>query len=187
MHRYRPSSPPAEATGTAALHRRGCWILGGSSSDGGANGHDHRDPPTGSDNGSRSAGRRRPAAARREWGRPDGRPILFLHGWFQSHLCWAEQYHSALAQEFRLVASDLRGHGMLEAPPNPGHYTNGRLWADDLAAIIDQLGLDRPVLVGWSYGGFIICDYLRAHGTGQPGQPVVAGVATTLGEAASGR
>ena len=33
---------------------------------------------------------------------------------------WAEQYHSALAQEFRLVASDLRGHGMLEAPPEPG-------------------------------------------------------------------
>jgi non-heme chloroperoxidase len=56
----------------------------------------------------------------REWGRPDGRPVLFLHGWSQSHLCWAKQYHSALAQEFRLVASDLRGHGMLEAPPEPG-------------------------------------------------------------------
>ena len=65
----------------------------------------------------------------REWGRPDGRPILFLHGWSQSHLCWAKQYHSALAQKFRLVAYDLRGHGMSEAPPEPGHYTNGRLWA----------------------------------------------------------
>ena len=71
----------------------------------------------------------------REWGRADGRPILFLHGWSQSHLCWAKQYQSALAEEFRLVACDLRGHGMSEAPPGPGHYTDGRLWADDLAAI----------------------------------------------------
>jgi len=100
----------------------------------------------------------------REWGQPDGPPILLIHGWSQSHLCWARQYESALAEEFRLVAYDLRGHGMSQAPPEPGHYTDGRLWADDLAAIIDQLRLDRPVLVGWSYGGFIICDYLRAHG-----------------------
>ena len=61
------------------------------------------------------------------------------------------------------MAYDLRGHGMSEAPLGPEHYTNGELWADDVA-IIDQLGLERPVLVGWSYGGFIICDYLRAHG-----------------------
>jgi len=65
----------------------------------------------------------------REWGNPDGPPVLFIHGWSQSHLCWAKQYHSALAQKFRLVAYDLRGHGMSEAPPEPGHYTNGRLWA----------------------------------------------------------
>jgi pimeloyl-ACP methyl ester carboxylesterase len=123
----------------------------------------------------------------REWGKTDGPPILFIHGLSQNHLCWAKQYQSTLAEEFRLVAYDLRGHGMSQAPLEPGHYSDAKLWADDVAAIIDQLGLDRPVLVGWSYGGFIICDYLRAHGTGQPGQPVVAGVATTLGEAASGR
>jgi non-heme chloroperoxidase len=100
----------------------------------------------------------------REWGRTDGPPILFIHGWSQSHLCWAKQYHSALAGEFRLVAYDLRGHGMSEAPLEPEHYTDGKLWADDVAAIIEQLRLDRPVLVGWSYGGFIICDYVRVHG-----------------------
>ena len=85
-----------------------------------------------------------------------------------------------------LVAYDLRGHGMSEAPPEPGHYTDGRLWADDVAAIIDQLGLDRPVLVGWSYGGFIICDYLRAHGQDRIGAIDFTGAATTLGEAAFG-
>jgi pimeloyl-ACP methyl ester carboxylesterase len=100
----------------------------------------------------------------REWGNPDGPPILLIHGWSQNHLCWAKQYESALRDEFRLVAYDLRGHGMSDAPLEPEHYMDGRLWADDVAAIIDQLRLDRLVLVGWSYGSFVICDYLRAHG-----------------------
>ena len=100
----------------------------------------------------------------REWGKADGAPILFIHGWSQNHLCWAKQYESALADEFRLVAYDLRGHGMSEAPLEPHHYTDAELWADDVAAVIEQLGLDRPVLVGWSYGAFVICDYVRAHG-----------------------
>lgn len=43
-------------------------------------------------------------------------------------------------------------------------YLDGRLWADDLAAVIEQAELDRPVLVGWSYGGFVVTDYLRAYG-----------------------
>jgi pimeloyl-ACP methyl ester carboxylesterase len=100
----------------------------------------------------------------REWGRAHGPPILFVHGWSQNHLCWARQYESALADEFRLVAWDLRGHGMSEAPLEREHYTDDRLWADDVAAIIEGLRLDRPVLVGWSYGGSIVCDYVRAHG-----------------------
>jgi non-heme chloroperoxidase len=100
----------------------------------------------------------------REWGRQDAPPILFIHGLSQNHLCWARQYESALAEEFRLVAYDFRGHGMSEAPLEPEHYTDSALWADDVAAIIDTLGLDRPVLVGWSYGAFVIADYIRAHG-----------------------
>jgi non-heme chloroperoxidase len=100
----------------------------------------------------------------REWGRTDAPPVLLIHGWSQSHLCWARQYESELAGEFRLVAFDLRGHGTSEAPPEPEHYTDGTRWADDVAAIIDQLGLDRPVLVGWSYGALVICDYVRVYG-----------------------
>src|SRR6266480_2104614 len=100
----------------------------------------------------------------REWGKADGPPILFIHGWSQNHLCWARQYDSALADEFRLVAYDLRGHGMSEAPLEREHYTDAKAWADDVAAIIEELRLDRPVLVGWSYGAFVICDYVRAYG-----------------------
>jgi non-heme chloroperoxidase len=122
----------------------------------------------------------------REWGKADGPPILFVHGWSQNHLCWARQYESALADEFRLVAYDLRGHGMSEAPLEPEFYTDGTLWADDVAAIIDELDLDRPVLVGWSYGAFVICDYVRAHGQDRIAAIDFVEGAVKLGETAFG-
>ena len=122
----------------------------------------------------------------REWGKADAPAILFIHGWSQNHLCWHKQYESQLTSAFRLVAFDLRGHGMSEAPEGQDPYTEARHWADDVAAIIDQLHLDRPVLVGWSYGGFVICDYVRVHG-----QAAIAGInfvdaAVTLDQAAFG-
>ena len=122
----------------------------------------------------------------REWGNANGVPILFIHGWSQNHLCWAKQYESPLADEFRLVAYDLRGHGMSEAPLEPEHYADGKLWADDVAAIIDELGLDRPVLVGWSYGSFVICDYIRAYGQDRIAAIDLVEGAAKLGEAAFG-
>ena len=122
----------------------------------------------------------------REWGKADGPPILFIHGWSQNHLCWDKQYESALRDEFRLVAFDLRGHGMSEAPPGPGPYTDDRLWADDLAAIIGRLGLERAVLVGWSYGAFVICDYIRAYGQDRVAAINFVEGAVKLGEAAFG-
>jgi non-heme chloroperoxidase len=122
----------------------------------------------------------------REWGKADGSPILFIHGLSQNHLCWAKQYESGLADEFRLVAYDLRGHGMSEAPLEPEHYTDGQLWADDLAALIDELGLDRTVLVGWSYGSFVICDYIRVYGQERVAAIDFVEGAAKLGEAAFG-
>jgi non-heme chloroperoxidase len=122
----------------------------------------------------------------REWGRASGPPILFIHGWSQNHLCWAKQYESALADECRLVAYDLRGHGMSDAPLEPEHYTDATLWADDVAAIIDRLGLDRPVLVGWSYGAFVICDYIRRYGQDRIAAIHFVEGAVRMGESAFG-
>jgi pimeloyl-ACP methyl ester carboxylesterase len=122
----------------------------------------------------------------REWGQADGPAILFIHGWSQNHLSWAKQYDSSLADEFRLVAYDLRGHGMSEAPLEPEHYTDERLWADDVKAIIEQLGLDQPVLVGWSYGALVIADYVRAHGQDRISAINFTGGAAKLGEAVLG-
>ncbi len=106
--------------------------------------------------------------------------ILFIHGWSQNHLCWSKQYESELATSYRLVALDLRGHGMSEAPHQASAYQNPQLWADDIAAIMKELLLERPILVGWSYGGFIICDYIRAYGQENISGIVFAGAATTL-------
>ena len=122
----------------------------------------------------------------REWGNPDGPPILFLHGWSQNHLCWERQYESTLADEFRLVACDLRGHGMSDAPLEAEHYADAQVWADDVAVIIERLQLDRPVLVGWSYGAFVICDYLRAYGQARIAAINFVEGAVKMGESAFG-
>ena len=100
----------------------------------------------------------------RDFGPVEGPPIVLIHGWSQHHLCWSKQFESSLVNEFRLVALDLRGHGQSEAPLDPQCYTSGRLWADDIAAVITALDLGAPTLVGWSYGGVVIGDYLRIHG-----------------------
>ena len=41
----------------------------------------------------------------REYGKPDGIPILFIHGWSQSYLCWSKQYGSPLANDGALSLS----------------------------------------------------------------------------------
>jgi pimeloyl-ACP methyl ester carboxylesterase len=97
-----------------------------------------------------------------ETGNPRGRPIVFLHGFSQCGLAWSRQLDSDLADDFRLVAMDLRGHGRSEKPRQG--YDDARLWADDVAAAIQGLELERPVLCGWSYGALVILDYLRHQG-----------------------
>jgi pimeloyl-ACP methyl ester carboxylesterase len=84
------------------------------------------------------------------------------------------------------VAFDLRGHGMSEAPPGPEPYTDDGLWADDLAAVIDRLDVERAVLVGWSYGAFVICDYIRAYGQDRVAAINFVEGVVKLGEAAFG-
>jgi non-heme chloroperoxidase len=103
-----------------------------------------------------------------EWGNPAGPAMLFIHGWSQCDRCWSAQVaDTILASRFRMVTFDNRGHGESEKPLVPGCYADGQRWADDLAAVIEQTHLERPVLVAWSYGGFIVADYLRAYGDGE--------------------
>jgi pimeloyl-ACP methyl ester carboxylesterase len=102
----------------------------------------------------------------REAGPPEAAPIVFIHGWSQSWLSWRHQLQSALADRWRLVAYDLRGHGMSDRPSADDAYSVAQRWADDLDSLIEQRELARPILVGWSFGGYVTCDYIRAYGTG---------------------
>lgn len=99
-----------------------------------------------------------------EFGDPDGPAIVLVHGWSQSHLSWERQLDGPLADRFRLIAPDLRGHGQSGKPDAPENYNHSAPWAGDINAIIKQLGLVRPILVGWSMGGWVVQDYLRMHG-----------------------
>lgn len=99
-----------------------------------------------------------------EWGNPAGPEVLLVHGFAQSHLCFAPQFRSALAESYRLIAYDQRGHGASEQPADAGAYQGSRVWADDLAAVLAAKNLQRPVLVGWSMGGRVIRQYLMNYG-----------------------
>ncbi len=117
----------------------------------------------------------------RDFGSEGAPPILLLHGWSQHHLCWMKQFESFLIEDFRLVALDLRGHGQSEAPLDRESYTTGHLWADDVAAVISSLELTSPILVGSSYGGFVIGDYLRSYGDCSIGGVNLVGGAVGIG------
>lgn len=102
-----------------------------------------------------------------EWGNAQGPEILFIHGFSQSHLSWLRQVRSDLAREFRMVTYDTRGHGYSDKPATPEYYKEAQRWADEVQAVIDHAGLRKPVLVGWSYGGRVVNDYLLTHGSGR--------------------
>jgi pimeloyl-ACP methyl ester carboxylesterase len=116
-----------------------------------------------------------------EYGDRTGPEILLVHGFSQSHLTWAKQYESALLQQFRIVVIDLRGHGASEKPMHASNYDNGKVWADDLHAVLKAKDLKRPLAVVWSYGGFIIADYVREYGDANLAGIVFVGAVTQLG------
>jgi pimeloyl-ACP methyl ester carboxylesterase len=116
----------------------------------------------------------------REWGDPGGPALLFIHGLSQCDLCWTKQVNGDLATAHRIVTFDIRGHGLSERPSGPEHYADSQLWADDVAAVIDQTGLEKPVVVAWSYGGYIVTDFLRAYGDAALGGINLVGAAAIL-------
>ncbi|MFE9580274.1 alpha/beta fold hydrolase [Nocardia sp. NPDC006044] len=86
-----------------------------------------------------------------EAGPADGRPVLLLHGWPQHHYA----YRHLLADPpagLRIIAPDLPGYGW--SGPAPHRWAKEHV-ASDVLALIDELGLDRVLLVGHDWGGYI--------------------------------
>jgi len=99
-------------------------------------------------------------------GDPEAPEILFIHGLRQSRLSWEKQLADPALEGFRIVTFDLRGHGDSDKPAALDAYSDADKWADDVAAVIAAAKLRRPVLVGWSLGGYVAGAYLRKYGAG---------------------
>jgi Predicted hydrolases or acyltransferases (alpha/beta hydrolase superfamily) len=78
-----------------------------------------------------------------------GRPLILLHGGLGSGEMFGPILR-ALAEHHQVIAVDLQGHGRTADIDRP---IDVRLMADDIGALIDHLGLDKPDLVGYSLGG----------------------------------
>jgi pimeloyl-ACP methyl ester carboxylesterase len=89
-----------------------------------------------------------------------GRPVVLLHGFPLTHAIWERQI-AALVPKQRVLAPDLRGFG--QSGVTPGRVTM-RQFADDLAAMLDALGVGEPVvLAGLSMGGYVAMQFFQAH------------------------
>jgi pimeloyl-ACP methyl ester carboxylesterase len=89
-----------------------------------------------------------------------GQPLLLIHGFPLNHKMWHPQIEF-LSSSAKVIAPDLRGHG--QSPPTPSPYPMDLL-ADDCAAVLNSLGVDKPVIVcGLSMGGYVAFALYRRH------------------------
>jgi pimeloyl-ACP methyl ester carboxylesterase len=88
-----------------------------------------------------------------------GAPLILVHGGLSSSSQW-EPVVPELADGFRVIAPDSRGHGR---SANPAEELSYALIADDIAALIAALGLQRPVVGGWSDGGQVALEFGARH------------------------
>ncbi len=102
------------------------------------------------------------AAETGETGKPG---FLFIHSNGQSYLSWHHRLDSDLADDFHLVAFDLRGHGNSGKPWRTEDYNRACIWVDDIDAVLKSTGLEKPIMVGWSRGGLVAMHYVRCRGT----------------------
>lgn len=99
-----------------------------------------------------------------------GMPILMLHGTASSRLAFARQFDSALAEQHRLIALDLPGHGESDDAASPDAYTLTAL-SETVSEIISRLALRRVMVLGWSLGGHIAMELI--------GHPAITGIVVT--------
>ncbi len=96
----------------------------------------------------------------REAGPLSGTPVLLLHGWAYPSFAMWHRVLPRLAQDHRVLTIDLRGHG--KSDRIRGRFEIADL-ADDVAAVLDAVGLGRVVVVGYSMGGMTAQELARRH------------------------
>jgi len=108
-----------------------------------------------------------------------GTPLVLLHAFPLSRAMWTSQV-TALAGDCRVITPDQRGFG---GSPLGGDPPSLDVAADDLAALLDRLELDRVVLAGLSMGGYLAMAFLRRY----PGRVGALGLLDTRAGADSPR
>ncbi|MFW1838077.1 alpha/beta fold hydrolase [Acinetobacter gyllenbergii] len=97
----------------------------------------------------------------KDWGPRDAQVLFFHHGWPLSSDDWDAQLLFFLNEGFRVVAHDRRGHGR-SSQVWDGHDMDH--YADDVAAVVQHLGIKNAVHIGHSTGGGEVAHYIARHG-----------------------
>lgn len=111
----------------------------------------------------------------KDWGK--GQPIVFHHGWPLSADDWDPQMLFFLAQGYRVIAYDRRGHGRSSQVAD-GHDMDH--YAADAAAVVEHLDLRDAVHIGHSTGGGVVARYVARHGDGRVAKAVLMSAVTPI-------
>jgi non-heme chloroperoxidase len=95
----------------------------------------------------------------KDWG--SGMPIVFSHGWPLSSDAFEDQMFFLASRGYRCIAHDRRGHGRSSQPWNGNDMDT---YADDLAELVECLGIKKAVHVGHSTGGGEVARFIGRHG-----------------------
>jgi non-heme chloroperoxidase len=106
----------------------------------------------------------------KDWGR--GQPVVFSHGWPLNADAWDDQLFFFASNGYRAIAHDRRGHGRSAQTWN-GNDMN--TYADDLAALTEELDLQKAIHIGHSTGGGEVARYIGRHGTKRVAKAVLVG------------
>ncbi len=99
----------------------------------------------------------------KDWGPKDAQALFFHHGWPLSADDWDSQMMFFLAQGYRVIAHDRRGHGR-SSQTAEGHDMD--TYAADAFAVVEHLGLTEAIHIGHSTGGGEVTRYVAKYGKG---------------------
>ncbi len=95
----------------------------------------------------------------------EGRPVVLLHGFPDTHNVWRKQFGPLVDAGYRVIAPDLRGYGRSSVPQGVDAYAARKLFAD-LIAVLDGMQIDRTYLIAHDWGavlGWQLCMHAPAR------------------------
>jgi pimeloyl-ACP methyl ester carboxylesterase len=91
-----------------------------------------------------------------------GFPVVMCHGFPELWYSWRHQLSFLADHGFHAIAPDMRGYGGTDAPADPAGYRANSI-ADDIAGLLDALGLEKAVIAGHDWGGYHIWQFALRH------------------------